>query len=230
MPQPIPHDSPWSAADSVGLVEPQVLRFDTPLELECGRTLPTYELVYETYGWINSLRARYASVITRDGKEHLIPNEDLITNKVINWSFSHKNVRVRVPFGISYNSDPRKAIELCLDAARAEPRVINDPEPRCLLQGFGENSINLELRFWIADPSNGVGNMRSAVLMGVWDRFKEEGITIPFPQRDLHLRSTSQNFLKDYSMFEEVTESETKEPSTEKVESDVDSEEEERKG
>jgi small-conductance mechanosensitive channel len=145
----------------------------------------------ETYGWINSLRARYASVITRDGKEHLIPNEDLITNKVINWSFSHKDVRVRAPIGISYKSDPREAMELCLDAARAEPRVNNDPEPRCQLLGFGENSIQLELRFWIADPSNGVGNIRSSVLLGVWDRLKEAGISIPFPQRDLHLRSVS---------------------------------------
>ncbi|MBG29639.1 MAG: mechanosensitive ion channel protein MscS [Opitutae bacterium] len=145
----------------------------------------------ETYGWINSLRARYASVITRDGKEHLIPNEDLITNKVINWSFSHKDVRVRAPIGISYKSDPREAMELCLDAARAEPRVNNDPEPRCQLLGFGESSIQLELRFWIADPSNGVGNIRSSVLLGVWDRLKEAGISIPFPQRDLHLRSVS---------------------------------------
>ena len=82
-------------------------------------------------------------------------------------------------------------MELCLDAARAEPRVNNDPEPRCQLLGFGENSIKLELRFWIADPSNGVGNIRSAVLLGVWDRLKEAGIPIPFPQRDLHLRSVS---------------------------------------
>ena len=150
----------------------------------------------ETYGWINSLRDRYASVITRDGKEHLIPNEDLITNKVINWSFSHKDVRVRAPIGISYKSDPREAMELCLDAARAEPRVNNDPEPRCQLMGFGENSINLELRFWIADPSNGVGNIRSSVLLGVWDRLKEAGISIPFPQRDLHLRSISSELPK----------------------------------
>ena len=72
-----------------------------------------------TYGWINSLRARYASIITRDGKEHLIPNEDLITNRVVNWSFSDKNIRVRVPVGISYDSDPRKAMELCVEAARS---------------------------------------------------------------------------------------------------------------
>ena len=144
-----------------------------------------------TYGWINSLRARYASVITRDGKEHLIPNEDLITSKVVNWSFSDKNVRVRVPIGISYEADPRQAVDLCLDAARSAPRVLNDPEPRCLVMGFGDNSVNLQLRFWIDDPSNGVGNIRSKVLLAVWDRFQEEGIEIPFPQRDVRVRGLS---------------------------------------
>ena len=140
-----------------------------------------------TYGWINSLRARYASVITRDGKEHLIPNEDLITNRVINWSFSDRNVRVRVPIGISYSANPREAIKLCLDSANASSRTLQHPEAKCLVTGFGENSIDLELRFWIDDPSNGVGNIRSEVLLGIWDRFKENGIEIPFPQRDVRI-------------------------------------------
>ncbi len=149
-----------------------------------------------TYGWINSLRARYASVITRDGKEHLIPNEDLITSKVVNWSFSDKNVRVRVPIDISYESDPRQAIELCLEAARAAPRVLNDPEPRCLLRGFGEHSVKLQLRFWIEDPSNGVGNVRSEVLLAIWDQFQKADVEIPFPQQDIHVRSMPKEFLE----------------------------------
>ena len=149
-----------------------------------------------TYGWINSLRARYASVITRDGKEHLIPNEDLITSKVVNWSFSDKNVRVRVPIDISYESDPRQAILLCLEAARAAPRVLNDPEPRCLLRGFGEHSVKLQLRFWIEDPSNGVGNVRSEVLLAIWDQFQKAGVEIPFPQQDIHVRSMPKEFLE----------------------------------
>lgn len=144
-----------------------------------------------TYGWINSLRARYASVITRDGKEHLIPNEDLITNRVINWSFSDRNVRVRVPIGISYNANPRKAIELCLDAANSTNRTLRNPPPKCLLTGFGDNSVDLELRFWIDDPSNGVGNVRSEVLLAIWDRLQEAGIEIPFPQRDINISGLS---------------------------------------
>ena len=142
-----------------------------------------------TYGWINSLRARYASVITRDGKEHLIPNEDLITNRVVNWSFSDRNVRVRVPLGISYENEPREAIKLCLEASRSVDRTLQDPEPRCLLTGFGDNSVNLELRFWIDDPSNGVGNVRSAVMLAILDKFKENGIQIPYPQRDVHIKN-----------------------------------------
>jgi len=81
-----------------------------------------------------------------------------------------------------------------VEAAQASGRVLNDPEPRCLLTEFGDNSINLELRFWINDPSNGVGNARSEVLLGIWDRFKESGISIPFPQRDIHLKSLPEGF------------------------------------
>ncbi len=143
-----------------------------------------------TYGWINNLRARYASVITRDGTEHLIPNEDLITQKVINWSFTNDLVRIRTPIGISYKSDPHEAIRVVEAAAASLPRVLEQPGPLCLLTGFGDSSVDLELRFWIKDPSNGVGNVRSAVLLKVWDAFKENGIEIPFPQRDVHIRST----------------------------------------
>ena len=162
-----------------------------------------------TYGWINSLRARYASVITRDGKEHLIPNEDLITNRVINWSFSDRNVRVRVPIGISYNADPRHAISLCLDAARSSSRTLQIPEPKCLMIGFGDNSVDLELRFWIDDPSNGVGNVRSEVFLAIWDRFQKEGIEIPFPQRDIHISGLSN---KTISTLQEEDHSQNTDP------------------
>jgi len=143
-----------------------------------------------TYGWINNLRARYASVITRDGTEHLIPNEDLITQRVINWSFTDDLVRVRVPIGVSYKADPHQCILLILEAAASTTRVLQSPAPNCLLTGFGDSSVDLELRMWIADPSNGVGAVRSEVLLKVWDTFKEHNIEIPFPQRDLHIRSS----------------------------------------
>lgn len=145
--------------------------------------------INNTYGWINHLGARYVSVITRDGSEHLIPNEELITQRVENWSYSDELIRLRIPIGISYNSDPRQAIELCVEAAQMVPRVILQPEPRCQVVRFGDSSVDLELRVWIADAQNGRGSVISEVLLGVWDRFHENGIEIPFPQRDLHLRS-----------------------------------------
>lgn len=145
--------------------------------------------INNTFGWINHLGARYASVITRDGTEHLIPNEELITQRVENWSYSDAFVRLKIPIGISYRSDPAKAMALCVEAAEMVPRVQLKPEPRCQLIGFGDSSVNLELRIWINDPPNGRANVISEVLLGVWERFHENGIEIPFPQRDLHLRS-----------------------------------------
>ena len=143
--------------------------------------------VGDTFGWINSLGARYASVVTRDGTEYLIPNEDLITHQVVNWSYSHDAVRLKIPIGISYKSDPRKAIELCFEAAREEKRVLETPPPNVLVKGFGDSSVDIEIRIWIRDPKNGVSNIKSAVLLRVWDKFRENGIEIPYPQRDVHL-------------------------------------------
>jgi len=142
-----------------------------------------------TFGWINYLGLRYTSVITRDGIEHLIPNEELITQRVENWSFSDNLVRLKAPIGISYDSDVRMAMKLCIEAAEMIPRVELTPEPRVQLMGFGDSSVNLELRIWIDDPQQGRANILSEVLLNVWDKFHEHGITIPFPQRDLHVKS-----------------------------------------
>lgn len=145
--------------------------------------------VGQSFGWINHLGARYVSVITRDGIEHLIPNEILITERVENWSYSDNMVRLKVPIGVSYKADVHLAIQLCIDAASSIPRIKDNPEPRCLLKGFGDSSVDLELRVWIDDPANGRANVISEMLLLVWDKFHENGIEIPFPQRDLHLRS-----------------------------------------
>lgn len=142
-----------------------------------------------TFGWINYHGLRYTSVITRDGIEHLIPNEELITQRVENWSFSNNLVRLKAPIGISYDSDVRLAIKLCTESAQMNPRVLQDPEPRAQLMGFGDSSVNLELRMWIDDPQQGRANVVSEVLLAIWDKFHENGITIPFPQRDLHVKS-----------------------------------------
>lgn len=142
-----------------------------------------------TYGWVNSLGARYASIVTRDGTEHLIPNEDLITQSVVNWSFSDNLVRRRVKLGIHYKADLDLATELILKAAKDTNRILQKPEPQCLLTGFGDSSVDLELRFWISDPQNGTTNVADRVLRRIWKAFHENDIEIPYPQTDLHIRS-----------------------------------------
>ena len=143
------------------------------------------------YGRVDSLGARYVSVLTRDGIEHLIPNEELITTRVENWSHSHNLIRIRKTIGIHYKSDVRKAIELCMEAAAETPRILKDPVAVCHLREFADSSVNLEMRFWIDDPMNGRANVVSVLQLGIWDKFHEHGIEIPYPQRDLHLRSSA---------------------------------------
>ncbi len=146
-------------------------------------------VVGDDVGWINSLGARYVSVITRDGVEHLIPNEILISERVSNWSYSNQRMRLKLPIGISYGCDPRKARDLCIEAATESERVLKTPPPVCLLKGFGDSSVDLDVRFWINDPKEGVANVKSDVLFRIWDKFKAADIEIPFPQRDLHIKS-----------------------------------------
>jgi len=144
--------------------------------------------VGNSFGWVVALRARYVVVRNRDGVETLIPNENLITSEVINWSYSDRNVRVKIPVQVSYGDDPEQAMAIMLEAARSDSRVLQDPAPVCRLMSFGDNGIELELRVWITDPEEGVNNVRSAVNLRIWRGFKERGITIPFPQRDVHLK------------------------------------------
>ncbi len=145
--------------------------------------------VGDTYGWTNYLGGRYTSVVTRDGTEYLIPNEELVTSQVINWSYSNNFLRIKIPIGIGYGSDLPQAMQLMLAAAKQVPRVLSEPRPSCLLVGFGDNSVNFQLRVWIRDPKNGITNIRSRILLGVWKLFREHGIELPFPQRVLHHKS-----------------------------------------
>ncbi|MDF1749447.1 MAG: mechanosensitive ion channel [Alphaproteobacteria bacterium] len=144
----------------------------------------------DTFGWINSLRARYVSVITRDGTEHLIPNEELISQRVENWSYSNTLVRLKIPIGISYESDVKHAMALAVEAAQAVSRVRADPAPVCRFMNFGDDALELELRIWINDPQAGVVNVRSEILLIIWELFRDNGIDFPFGQRDLHIRSS----------------------------------------
>jgi len=141
----------------------------------------------DNYGWVDTMGARYTSVVSPDGREYLIPNEDFVTQRVINWSYSNERVWLDVRFGVSYASDPHRVREVALEAIASVPRVLSDPPPACNLAAFGDSSLSFALWFMIGDPIKGVGNVRSAVLFALWDAFKREGIEIPYPVQDLRL-------------------------------------------
>ncbi|MEM7470399.1 MAG: mechanosensitive ion channel domain-containing protein [Pseudomonadota bacterium] len=141
----------------------------------------------DTFGWINTLGARYASVVTRNGKEYLIPNEDLITNQVVNWSHSNDFVRLDIFFGTAYHDDPHVVRRLAIEAAKGVDRVLAIKPPVCHIVGFGDSSVDYILRFWIRDPTGGLTNIRGNVYLALWDIFKENEISIPFPQREVRV-------------------------------------------
>ncbi|WP_322866723.1 mechanosensitive ion channel family protein [Aquicoccus sp. G2-2] len=141
----------------------------------------------ETFGWIDTLGARFTSVVTRDGKEYLIPNEDLITGQVVNWSHTNDFVRLDIFFGTAYGSDPHKVRAIAIDAAKSVDRVLVHKLPVCHIVGFGDSSVDYILRFWITDPSGGLTNIRGNVYLALWDAFKAGGISFPFPQREVRI-------------------------------------------
>ena len=146
----------------------------------------------ETFGWINQLGARYASISTRDGREYLIPNEDLITGQVVNWSHSDEFVRLDIHFGTSYDDDPHLVRRIAVEASLTDDRVLASRPPVCHIVGFGDSSVDYVLRFWIKDPTGGLTNIRGKVFLALWDIFKAHGVTIPFPQREVRILNPRQ--------------------------------------
>ena len=145
-----------------------------------------------TFGWINSLGARYVSVVTRDGKEYLIPNEDLITSQVVNWSHSNDFVRLDINFGTAYGDNPHEVRKLAIAAAESVDRVLTTRPTVCHIMGFGDSSVDYILRFWISDPTGGLTNIRGNVFLALWDNFAANGISIPFPQREIKVHKNDQ--------------------------------------
>ena len=141
------------------------------------------------YGFVRQTGARYTLIETFDGKEIMVPNEDFVTNRVTNWTYSNSRGRVEILLGVSYDSDIEKARELMLEIAKAHPRCSAEPVPQCYVRDFGQSSIDLLLYFWVDDVSLGRYEPRSDVLRTIWKRFKSEGITIPFPQRDITIKN-----------------------------------------
>ena len=145
----------------------------------------------ENFGWVQELRGRYVVVRDRDGIEMLVPNQQLISNAVINWSYTDPRIRLKLPVRIAYQDDPELALQTLIHACETQQRVLRDPPPVSRLMAFGDSGIELELRFWISDPQEGVNNVRSEVNRAIWRLFKERGITIPIAQREIIVRHPS---------------------------------------
>lgn len=141
----------------------------------------------DRFGWVVALHARYIVVKDRDGVETLIPNENIITSEVTNWSYSDKHVRVKIPVQISYQDDVEHAMQLMLETCNVTTRVLTKPKPAVRLISFEDSGIKLELRLWLDDPEEGVGSVKSDINLAIWKTFKDNKITIPFPQREVHI-------------------------------------------
>lgn len=142
-----------------------------------------------TFGWVTQMNGRYVTVRTRDGTEHLVPNERFIQDGVVNWSHSDRLVRLHAEFSVAYGTrDLRFVKRLAEETAAATDRVVKAPQPVCNLVEFGDHGIKWDLRFWIEDPANGIGNVKSAVMLAVWDALHSAGVEIPYPQLDVHIK------------------------------------------
>ncbi len=142
-------------------------------------------------GTISTLNARYVSVLTLTGAELLVPNERFVTETVVNWSYSNRRMLLDVPFGVDYRTDPYEVRQIAIRVAKRVGRVLPDPGPSCHLLGFGDSALELVLYVWIDDPERGTVNVKSEILLGLWSEFKDAGIAIPYPHREVILRQAA---------------------------------------
>jgi small-conductance mechanosensitive channel len=139
-------------------------------------------------GRISAMMTRYISVAAGDGREFLIPNEDLVTQKVTNWTYTDKNTLVKINFGTNYDADPRLVCKLAIETAASAPRALKNKPPNCILTEFTDAGMKFSLTFWLADP-DGMDNVRSDVMLTLWDALKRESIRMPYPVREIRIRS-----------------------------------------
>ncbi len=143
-----------------------------------------------TFGTVKALHARHVVIHTRDGLDILVPNENLMTSDITNWSYEgDRRIRLRLPLQIGYHDNPDEAIARLEQIARKNSRVLHKPAPSAVLTGFGDNGVNLELLVWIDDPELG-GDVRSELYRDIWKDFKAAGITLPYPQREVYLKES----------------------------------------
>jgi small-conductance mechanosensitive channel len=182
----------FSGAVGVGIgigLQKIVANFISGIILLADKSVKPGDLVTigDSSGRISAMKTRYISVAAGDGREFLIPNEDLVTQKVTNWTYTDKNTLVKVNFGTNYESDPRQVCRLAAEIAGSAPRAIKSRTPNCILTEFAETGMKFSLTFWIADP-DGMDNVKSDVMLALWETFKREGIQVPYPVRELRIR------------------------------------------
>jgi small-conductance mechanosensitive channel len=182
----------FSGAVGVGIgigLQKIVANFISGIILLADKSVKPGDLVTigDSSGRISAMKTRYISVAAGDGREFLIPNEDLVTQKVVNWTYTDKNTLVKVLFSANYDADPRLVCKLAIEIAAAAPRAIEGKPPNCILTEFAEAGMKFSLTFWIADP-DGMDNVKSDVMLALWDAFKREGIRVPYPVRELRVR------------------------------------------
>ncbi len=182
----------FSGAAGVGIgfgLQKIVANFISGIILLVDKSVKPGDLVTigDSSGRISAMKTRYISVAAGDGREFLIPNEDLVTQKVTNWTYTDKNTLVKVNFAANYEADPRLVCKLAIEIAAASPRIIKLKPPNCLLVEFAEAGMRFALTFWIPDP-DGMDNVKSDVMLSLWDAFKREGIRVPYPVREIRIR------------------------------------------
>jgi small-conductance mechanosensitive channel len=182
----------FSGAAGVGIgfgLQKIVANFISGIILLADKSVKPGDLVTigDSSGRISAMKTRYISVAAGDGREFLIPNEDLVTQKVTNWTYTDKNTLVKVNFGTNYDADPRLVCKLAIETAAAAPRALKFKPPNCILTEFAEAGMKFSLTFWIADP-DGMDNVKSDVMLALWDAFKREGIKVPYPVREIRVR------------------------------------------
>ena len=182
----------FSGAVGVGIgigLQKIVANFISGIILLADKSVKPGDLVTigDSSGRISAMKTRYISVAAGDGREFLIPNEDLVTQKVVNWTYTDKNTLVKVLFSTNYDADPRLVCKVAIEVASAAPRAIKNKPPNCILTEFAEAGMKFSLTFWIADP-DGMDNVKSEVMLALWDAFKREQIRVPYPVREIRVR------------------------------------------
>ncbi len=186
----------FSGAIGVGLgfgLQKIVANFISGVILLADKSVKPGDLITigDSSGKISAMNTRYISVAAGDGREILIPNEDLVTQRVVNWTYTNKNMLVKVNFATNYDADPNVVCKLAIDIAGKTASVASFKPPNCLLVEFAETCMKFTLTFWVADLDVGADNVRSEVMLKLWDAFKRENIRVPYPVREIRVRGNA---------------------------------------